>query len=544
MSSTEPSEPSERTFGRPPDQPAAEPPNAQSSAPRWRVHASTIVIISAVLIMVVGVAVVPIITPAVERWLQSQRPPDGYGQPSAPPTPPPTVSTGSNDTGGPGDGDPYYPDYGSSGYNAQKYTINLNWAPSTQTLSGATTITAYSKHELISFYVDLVLPVTKVWVDGQPAKFSREGIYDVKIVPRKPVAGKTVFRVKVQYGGNPAKYRIPTDSGAITAWWVTGDEVTAASEPEGSAWWYPSDDHPSDPATYDVSVRVPAGYDVISNGVLLSRDTGHEAGFDTWHWATRQTLDTYQSLLSIGHYQIKQGSALGMPYVYAVSDELSPSDRAKAFANLEQTPKIISTEESVYGPFPYKSMGGLVTGHDLWYDGLESATRPVYDAKDMIHGDASSLMSHELAHMWFGDHVTLTDWTDIFDNEAYASFTSWWYAEKTGGPSANSQLQKTYNDYLNSPDFWQISMVDPGRDHLFDAVYLRGPMTLQALRNVMGDKEFFKVSRDWAQRGGVHSLEQWMAFVQKDSGMDLKAFFQAWLYGPTPPAKTKANGFV
>lgn len=533
MSSADPPQPPGRTFGRPPaGGPTSLPP--EPARPRRRIQASTIVIITAVLTMIVGVAVVPILSPVVDRWLQDRRPPDH----SVSHDPGPPVSTGTKDRGGPGVGDPYYPDYGSSGYNALAYTIRLNWAPATQQLSGTTRIDARADHELLSFYVDLVLPVTKVWVDGAPAKFSREGSYDVKITPRHAVPAHATFQVRVSYGGNPANYHL----GTITPWIVTGDEVSAASEPEGSAWWYPADDHPSDPATYDVFVRVPAGFDVISNGRLISRDTGHEAGFATWHWKTPETLDTYQSLLSIGHYQIRQGVAGGLPYVYAVSDQLSPSDRARAFANLARTPKIISAEERVYGPYPYDAIGGLVTGHNLWYDGLESATRPVYDKRDITRGDASSLLAHELAHMWFGDHVTLKQWNDIFDNEAYATFTQWWYAEQTGGRTANSQLQKTYNDYLHSPAFWQVSMVDPGRDHLFDAVYLRGPMTLQALRNVIGDKAFFTLARTWAQRGGTHSLEDWMQLAQQVSGKDLTSFFQAWLYGPTPPAKTRANG--
>ncbi|MBO0811170.1 MAG: M1 family metallopeptidase [Microlunatus sp.] len=539
MSNADPSGPPQRTFGRPTGTQPIAPPNAGRPSPRpwWRVRPSTVVIIGAVLIMVASVAVIPIITPAVDRWLAAHRPAPA---PAVPHDPGPPVSTGSNTRGGPGVGDPYFPDYGSSGYNARKYTIDLNWNPDAHILSGSTRMDATSDHLLRSFYVDLVLPVTKITVNGRPATFSRQSLYDVRINPEHAVAAHARFHVSVTYAGNPADYHI----GNTRPWLVTGDEVSAAGEPEGSAWWYPANDHPSDPATFDVSVRVPAGLDVISNGRLLSRDSRNEAGFDTWHWATPETLDTYQSLLSIGRYQIKQGTADGLPYVYAVSEQLSQRQRAKAFANLALTPKIISDEESIYGPYPYDAIGGLVTGHNLWYDGLESATRPVYAARDMTSGNASGLLTHELAHMWFGDHVTLKQWNDIFINEAYASFTQWWRTEKTGGRSADAQLLKTYDDYAKKPDLWQISMIDPGRDHLFDAVYLRGPMTLQALRNVIGDHAFFKLARQWAQRGGVHSLEDWMVMAEQVSGKNLDGFFQAWLYGPTAPARTRANGLA
>ena len=537
MSSADPAGRPGRTFGRPPADPQLPPPPlAELPGPPRRVRPSTIVIISLVVIMVASVVAIPYATPVVDRWLQQQRPPDR----TVPHDPGPPVSTGSDDRGGPGVGDPYYPDYGSSGYNALKYTINLNWSPDDQVLSGTTRIDARSDQLLRSFYVDLVLPVTRVTVNDRPARFNREGIYDVRITPSQAIPAHTRFHLTVSYGGDPADYR----NGNITPWLVTDDEVTAASEPEGSAWWYPANDHPSDPATYDVSVRVPAGLQAISNGRLVSKDSRNEPGFDTWHWATDRTMATYQSLLSIGRYEIKQGTADGRRYVYAVSERLPKAQRERAFGNLAQTPKIISDEEGIYGPYPYHEIGGLVPGHRLWYDGLETATRPVYAARDMTRGNAAGLLTHELAHMWFGDHVTLQEWDDIFISEAYASFTAWWHAEKTGGRSADDRLHKTYDAYANQPGFWQISMIDPGRDHLFDAVYLRGPMTLQALRRVIGDDAFFQLARRWAQRGGVHSLEDWMRMAETVSGKNLDHFFRAWLYGPTAPARTAANGLA
>ena len=86
-------------------------------------------------------------------------------------------------------------------------------------------------------------------------------------------------------------------------------------------------------------------------------------------------------------------------------------------------------------------------------------------------------------------------------------------------------------------------MIDPSRAHLFDAVYARGSMTLQALRNVMGDEAFFKLARDWSQNPGSRTLEDWMAAAQSYTTVDLGPFFQAWIYAPAAPARTAANGF-
>ena len=86
-------------------------------------------------------------------------------------------------------------------------------------------------------------------------------------------------------------------------------------------------------------------------------------------------------------------------------------------------------------------------------------------------------------------------------------------------------------------------MIDPGRSHLFDAVYVRGPMTLQALRNVICDETFFRFTREWAQAPGSRSLEEWMAAAQAATTVDLDPFFQAWIYSRGAPARTPENGF-
>jgi aminopeptidase N len=152
-------------------------------------------------------------------------------------------------------------------------------------------------------------------------------------------------------------------------------------------------------------------------------------------------------------------------------------------------------------------------------------------------------MSHELTHSWFGDNVTVRQWNDIFDNEGYASWGQWAYVAGTGGEPPNDELNRAYDALKNKPDFWRITMIDPGRDHLFDAVYERGPMLLQALRNRVGDPAFLALARWWAQHRGTRSLEEWMLKAQSTTRIDLTPFFEAWVYGTTPPARTKANGF-
>ena len=129
----------------------------------------------------------------------------------------------------------------------------------------------------------------------------------------------------------------------------------------------------------DVSIRVPAGMQAISVGRLESSDSGNEKDSDTWHWIARQPMATYLNFITIGHYEMKQGIDHGLPYVYAVSDKLPPDQRKVALAAMMTTGERIRTLERMFGPYPFTELGGVVPAHRLWFGGLETQTRPVYE---------------------------------------------------------------------------------------------------------------------------------------------------------------------
>lgn len=441
-----------------------------------------------------------------------------------------------------GVGDPYFPDYGSGGYDAIKYTIVVDFDPDQGVLTGRTVISARATARLNRFYLDLALPATRVLVDGAEAAFALEGFHDLRITPSAPVQAGREFIVTIEYAGTPGSLRQPGFE--ESPWRASRDEWVVAGEPEASAWWYPANDHPSDPALLDVSVRVPRTYQAISVGRLVSRDTGQEAAFDTWRWQTSQPAPTYATFLAIGRYSIREGEADGRPSFYAVSEQIRQPERDRIFAALERTPAAIRELEAFAGPYPYTEIGGVVPATELWFAGLETATRPLYHRSALLDEEASDeLLVHELAHMWFGDRITLSQWNDIFTNEAFASWAHWEVVARRGGRSTDSQLGRTYRMTRRDRDFWRVTMIDPGRDELFNTVYVRGPMTLAALDNVMGDAAFDALIRSWAQQSsGPRSLEDFMATAQSHTDVDLGPFFREWLYDRDAPARTKANG--
>jgi aminopeptidase N len=167
---------------------------------------------------------------------------------------------------------------------------------------------------------------------------------------------------------------------------------------------------------------------------------------------------------------------------------------------------------------------------------LETQTKPVF-----WHMPDEATLAHELAHMWYGDSVTLTTWPDIWLHEGFATWSEWIWSEHEGGTSAAEQFKQLYATAAEDTEFWTPPPGAPGSlALLFDGtIYDRGGMTLEALREKVGDAVFFRIMRDWAQgnRFGNATTAQFIALAERSSRRDLTRFFDVWLYRPGKPVK-------
>ena len=439
---------------------------------------------------------------------------------------------GSGPTAGaPGVGDPYYPTYGNGGYDVRHYDLDLRYAPGPNHLRATATIQADAMQELSCFNLDLVgLDVHAITVDGRPASFSRSK-HELKITPTTPLSSGSPFVVVVDYEGTPHAFRVP-DLPTRVGFFPTRDGAIVAGEPEVAAGWFPVNDHPSDRATYTFRVTVPKGYGVVANGLRESK-TAH-GNWTTHVWVANDPMASYLATVDIGDWRMRfRRTDSGLPVIDAVDPDMVAESRA----TLRREPEIISFLQSQFGPYPFDSAGAIITDSQKLGFALETQTRPIYPPH-AFPGPGIYYVVHELAHQWFGDLVSVNQWKDIWLNEGFATYAEWLWTEHRGFDTTQETFHSEFSRFPRESPFWHVVIGDPGVKDLFDdAVYERGAMTLQALRDEIGTTNFFDVLHRWVQDHAFDtgSTDDFIALAEQVSEQQLDDLFQTWLFDPRKP---------
>ena len=425
--------------------------------------------------------------------------------------------------------DSLFPEVGSSRYNVKHYAIKLSYQTSGE-IKAKTTVIAKTRKSLKSFSLDLEgLTVDAVKVNGHSADFSRR---DNKLIitPSKVLDGR--FSVTIKYHGKPVTHIDP--DGAKDGWIPTSDGgVVVLSEPVGAMTWFPNNNTPRDKATFDMKITVPAELEVAGSGDL--RSVRKHDDQETWRWVQPKQQATYLAMISIDNFDVYRSTMTTttgrkLPIWSFIEPELGTQAAARALI-----PKIIRSQERKFGPYPFNSAGIVVKDSDVGY-ALETQNRPVFDIDPGATVDDLTNV-HEWAHQWYGNSVTLSDWGDIWLNEGFAAYAEWLWDAAHGGPSTAEAFQAAYDD----PDtVWSpapAALKDPA-DLFGQQSYLRGAMTLEALRQKVGSHDFFVILRRWAQDNeyGNVSTRKFIALSERVSGENLDAFFKAWLYTEGRPA--------
>ncbi|MEK7425133.1 MAG: M1 family metallopeptidase [Actinomycetota bacterium] len=432
---------------------------------------------------------------------------------------------------GDGAGDGLFPDLGNPGIDVVDYAVEITYDPLSDTVSGSVTLVIDVTDDRTEFTLDSAGPdIERVQVDGQDATFEEDRV-ELRITPAAAVDAGSRIEVTVEY--SVATESVQSDIGLPNGWFNTTNGSYVLNEPDGARTWLPSNDHPSDKASWTFAITVPSGVTAVANGSLVSSQDS--AAGTTWTWRQDEPMATYLVMLITGDYELVEGvGPAGLPLVSAVLRD----DLEQMQPYLDTIDDQIAFFEEWFGPFPLAGYGIAITDS---FGGLamETQGRSLF-SRDDFSGQMGFLeellLSHELSHQWFGDAVSPAQWSDIWLNESFASYAQWMWLEHVGLSELDQDAERALagrQDGMGSPT------ISPSVDEMFGFnSYEGGAVVLHALRRTVGDDAFFELLRRWAadNYGQSRFTADFLALAEEVSGDDLAAFFDDWLFADRLPS--------
>lgn len=434
--------------------------------------------------------------------------------------------------GASGVGDPYFPELGNGGYDAQHYTLDIDVDMETNTLYATVTIQAMATQALSRFNLDFGgFTIHEVRVDGSVATYQRER-RELIITPVTPIAANAPFEVIVAYSGIPRRGLNIEQMPFAGGWTRYNGGVYVASEPDGASLWYPVNDHPIDKATYTIIITVAKPFVVAANGTLQSvQDEGNQR---TYIWNSSDRIASYLVTVNISHFERQDDTVVdGVP----IRNYFPSANHNAGVRAFSQQADMLRLFNQTFAPYPFEAYGAVVANTSLAF-ALETQTLSLFGRDIMSSNRENSMViAHEMAHSWYGNSISVKTWRDIWLNEGFATYAQvLWMEEWIGREDTLAMLDRWYDAMKDRP----MTIGDPGARNLFAGqVYVRGAWTLHALRLRVGDDTFFAILHMYHNRhaDGNAEIADFIAIAGQVSGQDLSEFFRAWLYTPEMPPK-------
>jgi aminopeptidase N len=322
-------------------------------------------------------------------------------------------------------------------------------------------------------------------------------------------------------------------------WEELGDGSLVAGQPNGSATWYPVNDHPAHKATYRISVLADADYTVIANGRLVS--TTRASRGTRWEWVSDVPLAPYVASVQIGRFKLADLPGDGEVPQWLAAPRLGWGPAALA---LKKQHAMLEAFQDWFGPYPFDAYGVVVTAEVLEIP-LESQPFSILGVNHLTPTwESERLVAHELSHQWFGNSVSIRRWKDLWLNEGFACYAEWLWSEQKGSKPAADWADETHAMLAELPQ--DLVLADPGGPDMFDdRLYKRGALAVETLRRTVGDTTFRSVCREWCWRNkhGHGDTDAFLDLVDEMTGIEARAVLGPWLFDaqlPTLPQRASA----
>ena len=385
------------------------------------------------------------------------------------------------------------------------------------------------------------LQIESVHINKGAAKFSTTDSKLVVTLPKGAKAGAK-FDVEIKYQGTPSKglYFILPDKDYPNR----PLQIWSQGESEDTRYYLPTYDYPNDRLTTETILTVPESWMTISNGKLIGVSEASD-GMKTWTWRESQPSSTYLITVVAGEFVEVKDTWKNIPVTY-----YAPKDRGDRLSpSYSRTPAMIGLFSKKLGvDYPWEKYSQAMVD-EFVAGGMENSSATTNTAESLrnpklvpeYEQNEDPLISHELAHQWFGDLVTTKDWGDIWLNEGFATFMETVWAESHfGKDTADYDRWESARQWFAMRSLYDKPIVryDFEESEEFDGnAYGKGGWVLYMLRRQLGEDAFYAGLKHYleANRGRNVMTSDLTKAVEDATHTNVDAFFRQWIYGAGAP---------
>jgi aminopeptidase N len=431
----------------------------------------------------------------------------------------------------------------SKDYDLQHSKIALRFQPEQKKVMGDVTHSlTLLRDGLESISFDSVgLQIESVHINKGTAKFTTTENKLAVTLPRGAKAGAK-FDVEIKYQGTPSKglYFILPDKDYPNR----PLEIWTQGESEDTRYYLPTYDYPNDRLTTETILTVPASWLTISNGKLIGV-TDASDGMKTWTWRESQPSSTYLFTVVAGEFVEVKDSWRNIPVTY-----YAPKDRGDRLSlSYSRTPAMIDLFSKKLGvDYPWEKYSQAMVD-EFVAGGMENSSATTNTAESLrnpklvpeYEQNEDPLISHELAHQWFGDLVTTKDWGNIWLNEGFATFMETVWAESHfGKDTADYDRWEGAREWFAMRSLYDKPIVRYNFEESeeFDGnAYGKGGWVLYMLRRQLGGDAFYVGLKRYLEvnRGKNVMTSDLTKAIEEATHTNVDAFFQQWIYGAGAP---------
>ena len=430
-------------------------------------------------------------------------------------------------------------------FDVQNYVLRVSFDRAAKIVFGDTTVQLKPlKNDFRILELDAAgLNFQSIKIEGENKDLTYKTAGEkVFVTLDKIYSPEDVISVRFKYSTKPKKgvYFVDalTEEGKITR----AAQIWTQGEPEEARFWFPSYDFPDDKATTEQFITVEKGETAIGNGELLET-IENPNGTRTFHFKMPVPHSTYLVSFVVGTYTKVSDLYKNVPlgyYVYPDKTSIVPSAYGKTKDMMRVFEKLTGVD------FPYNKYDQTMVA-DFNFGGMENITATTMADTEILFADlgfakggVEDLVSHELAHSWFGNLVTCKNWSNLWLNEGFATFMEAAYREKMYGRSdylrkiKEDARQFIIDDTISKKRHSLFNRQAKPDDSLFDTTtYQKGGAVLHTLREVVGTDNFWKAVNIYLNRHKLQNVEtaDLQKAMEEASGMKLDWFFDQWIYG-------------